>query len=66
MENKDDDDLRVTYKPSPQSLQANRYVSDLTYQKEGLYVHKLKNFDPKERSISNILIQDSFPRNLRP
>ena len=31
MDNKDDDDLRITYKPSPQALQTNRYVSDLTY-----------------------------------
>jgi len=58
--------MRVFYKPSLITLRSERYTSDIYFRKEGLFIHKLRNQDEKERAISEILLQEYLPRNIRP
>lgn len=56
MLNKDDDNIQKLYVPSMIALESERYSSDIAYRKEGLFIHRLKNSDEKERAITEILM----------
>jgi hypothetical protein len=56
MANKDDDNIQKLYVPSMISLESERYSSDIAYRKEGLFIHRLKNNDEKERDITEVLM----------
>ena len=65
MENLDQSGMQTMHESQFQPLRSERYISDLAFRKEGLYIHILKNMD-SDKTISNILLQDFYPRNIRP
>jgi hypothetical protein len=56
MANKDEDNLQKLYMPSMIPLESERYSSDIAYRKEGLFIHRMKNNDGKERDITEVLM----------
>jgi len=66
VKSKDVDEVAAFYKPTAQSLSSERYISDLQFGKNGLFIHTLQNNDKQERDITKIDLQDYLTKFFRP
>jgi uncharacterized repeat protein (TIGR01451 family) len=56
------DDVRF-YEPNQLELQVTKYITDIAYESNGMYTLHLKNYG--KSTISNIVLNELFPKNIR-